>query len=74
MGLKTSIMIFIGGFLHLLIQIGLDIMTWRDPETWKYLIELLIVVITMVIVSVPEGLPLSVAISLAYSVKRMKND
>ena len=30
--------------------------------------------ITMVIVSVPEGLPLAVAISLAYSVMRMKDD
>ena len=28
----------------------------------------------MVIVSVPEGLPLAVSISLAYSVDRMKND
>ena len=30
--------------------------------------------ITMVIVSVPEGLPLAVSICLAYSVMRMKED
>lgn len=30
--------------------------------------------ITVIIVAVPEGLPLSIVIALAYSVSRMKND
>ena len=30
--------------------------------------------VTMAIVSIPEGLPLAVSISLAYSVMRMKDD
>lgn len=34
-------------------------------------LEFLVVAITMVVVAVPEGLPLAVTISLAYSIGRM---
>ena len=43
----------------------------------KHLTDILnyfIIGITVVVVAIPEGLPLSVTISLAYSVKRMLND
>lgn len=49
------------------------------PTTWKpaSLMEVLagfIVAVTIVVVAVPEGLPLAVTISLAYSVKQMFDD
>jgi P-type E1-E2 ATPase len=37
-------------------------------------LHFLIIGITIVVVAVPEGLPLAVMISLAYSVKRMLED
>lgn len=38
------------------------------------LVNFLIVSITVVVVAVPEGLPLAVTISLAFSVMKMKKD
>lgn len=38
------------------------------------LVHFLILAITVVVVAVPEGLPLAVTLSLAYSVKKMLND
>jgi P-type Ca2+ transporter type 2C len=38
------------------------------------LLEYFSIAVTVVIVAVPEGLPMAVSISLAYSVKRMKLD
>ncbi len=42
--------------------------------TGGQLLEFLIVAVTIVVVAVPEGLPLAVTISLAYSVSKMAKD
>ena len=39
----------------------------------KEMVRFLIVAITIVVVAIPEGLPLAVTISLAYSVGKMKD-
>jgi Ca2+ transporting ATPase len=39
----------------------------------KELVRFLIVSITIIVVAIPEGLPLAVTISLAYSVGKMKD-
>ncbi|CAG9321505.1 unnamed protein product [Blepharisma stoltei] len=44
---------------------------WTD-DSWSKLISSFIIAITIVVVAVPEGLPLAVTISLAYSVSKMK--
>ncbi|OEH79990.1 calcium-translocating p-type pmca-type protein [Cyclospora cayetanensis] len=67
-------------FFVLLIQFW--IMFGLTPEgerpttanTGKEHLEFLVVAITIVVVAVPEGLPLAVTISLAYSVGRMLKD
>jgi Ca2+ transporting ATPase len=41
-------------------------------DTLKALVGYLIIAITVIVVAVPEGLPLAVTISLAYSVMKMK--
>jgi P-type Ca2+ transporter type 2B len=41
---------------------------------WSELLSFLIVGITVLVVAVPEGLPLAITISLAYSVKKMMVD
>jgi P-type E1-E2 ATPase len=40
----------------------------------NYFIKYLIIGVTVLVVAVPEGLPLAVTLSLAYSVKKMMKD
>jgi len=44
------------------------------PRQWTDLVTFFIVGVSIVVVAVPEGLPLSVTISLAYSVRKMMDD
>ena len=46
---------------------------WQ-PEYIKELLEFFIIGVTVLVVAVPEGLPLAVTISLAYSVRKMMKD
>ena len=43
-------------------------------EEWKMLLEYFIVAITVLAVAVPEGLPLAVTLSLAFSSRKMMSD
>lgn len=49
--------------------------TSGEPFTWlnfaQYLLNTLMMAVTIIVVSVPEGLPMSVTLSLALSMKRM---
>ena len=45
-----------------------------DPKYIKELLEYFIIGVTVLVVAVPEGLPLAVTISLAYSVRKMMKD
>lgn len=40
----------------------------------KELLNFVIIAITVIVVAIPEGLPLAVTLSLAYSTKRMLKD
>lgn len=46
-----------------------DVFSWVELTT--YLLETLMLAVTLVVVSVPEGLPMAVTLSLAYSMRRM---
>ena len=46
--------------------------TWM--EAIKEFVHFFIIAITVVVVAMPEGLPLAVTLSLAYSVKKMLYD
>ena len=62
-----------------LIVIGRCIMFFMSPEytgfDWiefvAYLLQTLMIAVTLVVVAVPEGLPMAVTLSLAYSMRRM---
>lgn len=43
-------------------------------STINHLVEYFIIAVTVVVVAVPEGLPLAVTIALAYSVGKMKEE
>jgi len=47
---------------------------WDTGKDLKKLLDFLLIAITVVVVAIPEGLPLSVTLSLAFSVKRMLKD
>ncbi|KAK2725056.1 hypothetical protein QYM36_001494 [Artemia franciscana] len=45
-----------------------------DPYYSNHFVKFLIIGVTVLVVAVPEGLPLAVTLSLAYSVKKMMKD
>lgn len=47
---------------------------WVASKHWNELFGFFIIGITVVVVAIPEGLPLSVTLSLAYSVRKMLLD
>uniref|UniRef100_A0A673APR5 Calcium-transporting ATPase n=1 Tax=Sphaeramia orbicularis TaxID=375764 RepID=A0A673APR5_9TELE len=53
---------------------GLSPTTECVPIYIQFLVKYLIIGVTVLVVAVPEGLPLAVTISLAYSVKKMMKD
>ncbi len=62
---------FLGLFLRLVIVDSIE-------KNWSsFILELtddFIIGITIIVVAIPEGLPLAVTLSLAYSVKKMANE
>eukprot|EP00796_Vickermania_ingenoplastis_P004470 gene4471-3265_t len=48
--------------------------TSESSLTWSKMLSNIITAVTIVVVAVPEGLPLSVTISLAYSMRQMLQD
>lgn len=72
LGVAVSILTFVA------VTVKLFIATLRDPNidfltvtTANTMVNYLILSITVIVVAVPEGLPMAVTISLAYSVKKM---
>ena len=45
-----------------------------DDEDWAFIVQAFITGVAILVLAIPEGLPLSVTISLAYSVKKMMKD
>mmetsp|Transcript_8941 Transcript_8941/g.29390 ORF Transcript_8941/g.29390 Transcript_8941/m.29390 type:complete len:1038 (+) Transcript_8941:510-3623(+) len=45
-----------------------------DVAPWNEVLHFFLLAVTIVVVAVPEGLPLAVTISLAYSMKKMMSD
>lgn len=72
-GLISSIIIFGTALVILFIQKGVDENLKGDVFTDK-LIDCFIIALIMLIVAIPEGLPMTVSISLAYSVLQMSDD
>ena len=74
-GIIASVAIFIANIVNMSISIAADD-DWNfgSARTFKKICENLTLVIIVIIVAVPEGLTMTIALSLAYSVMRMKQD
>ena len=74
-GIIASIAIFIANIVNMSISIAADSKwAFASTKTLEKICQDLTLVIIIVIVAVPEGLPMTISLSLAYSVMRMKDD
>ncbi len=64
----VGVLIVIGRVLMYFLQPGLEF-SWLPFIT--YVLQTLMIAVTLVVVAVPEGLPMAVTLSLAYSMRRM---
>ena len=44
---------------------------WELTELLSYILQTIMIAVTLIVVAVPEGLPMAVTLSLAYSMRRM---
>ena len=70
----AGVIIFLTQIIFLSCQIAFTDKELLSGETLMRLLDFFTTALTIVIVAVPEGLPLAVSISLAYSIDTMKND
>jgi Ca2+ transporting ATPase len=74
-GVYVSILTFIAMTINLVIKTVMDdSKKLIDMNTLSQLVNFLIIAITVIVVAVPEGLPLAVTIALAFSVSKMKKE
>ena len=72
-GIIAAGVILVAAVVNMIITMMADD-TWDFPKTLNKVCEILTTVIIIIIVAVPEGLPMTIGLSLAYSVMRMKTD
>jgi magnesium-transporting ATPase (P-type) len=70
-GLVCAIIAVVAMYIRFGAEIGSGTSEWSDEEGPSELVDFFIVGITVLVVAIPEGLPLAVTISLAYSVQKM---
>lgn len=73
-GLYGAILVFIALLVNFIIRVSAIEEYQKAGPILKGISELFTYAIVIVIVAVPEGLPLAITLSLAYSVMRMKKD
>lgn len=74
-GIYASIAILIANFINLTFTLIFNEAIRNDaPKIIKSIVDYLTLSIAIIIVAVPEGLPLAISLSLAYSVRKMKDD
>lgn len=66
-------LIVIGRVVAYLVTNGTDIFGSMEQATpfFAYILQTLMIAVTLIVVAVPEGLPMAVTLSLAYSMRRM---
>ena len=71
LGLVAAIITVLILYLRYIIEISVRALTWDGSKHPIEFVRYFVLGITVLVVAIPEGLPLAVTISLAYSVKKM---
>ena len=74
LGLYCALITVCSLYLRFIIEISSGKLQWDSNQHPLLLVNYLITGITVLVVAIPEGLPLAVTISLAYSVKKMQSE
>jgi len=75
LGTLVAILTFIALMGHLMYDVFvLHKHDFMNLKTLSFIIDAFMIGVTIIVVAVPEGLPLAVTIALAYSVGKMKDE
>jgi Ca2+-transporting ATPase len=71
--IAAGLLLISGGLTALFLtgQLPPDINNWLSPSATPKFISFFMIAVTLIVVAVPEGLAMSVTLSLAYSMRRM---
>lgn len=72
-GLVSAIFILLVLIIRMIVTESMKDEAWSG-DYWGDLVSYLILAVTVVVVAIPEGLPLAVTLSLAFSIKKMLYD
>ena len=72
LGLGAGLILFVATFIRFLVQ--LNTIQGGASEKGQRFLQVFIVAVTIVVVAVPEGLPLAVTLALAFATTRMLKD
>ncbi|CDK29082.1 unnamed protein product [Kuraishia capsulata CBS 1993] len=73
-GLIAALILFIVLFIKFCVSLNGEYKNFTGPEKGTKFLNILITAITIVVVAVPEGLPLAVTLALAFATTRMAKD
>ena len=73
-GIFAAIITFLALFINLIIKWAKKEIPFVSTNSLSEIVNFFMLSITIIVVAVPEGLPLAVTISLAYSVSKMKDE
>lgn len=73
LGIASATITFIALMVHLIIDTIKNDNCVFCFQTFNHVVNYFIIAVSIVVIAVPEGLPLAVTISLAYSVGKMKD-
>lgn len=70
-GILISILVFAALFSHELLIHGKEWSYFETAEGVSHLITMFMLAVTLIVMAVPEGLPMSISLALAYSMRKM---
>lgn len=74
LGTAVAVIVFVALSIHYGIDCMMGNMKFLSFDTLQAYVKAFMIAITIIVVAVPEGLPLAVTIALAYSVNKMKDE